>query len=69
MSGKPSTVLRHEIWTDGSCFGRLVPPVRAHGHEVVGAQCTLDSAQSDVSAVLTASRNLAASLQGTIATV
>jgi hypothetical protein len=43
MSGKPSIVFCHGIWADGSCFSKLVPPLRAEGYEVICAQYNLDS--------------------------
>ena len=52
MSGKPSIVFCHGIWADGSCFSKLVPPLRADGYEVICAQYNLDTAQSDIDAVI-----------------
>jgi pimeloyl-ACP methyl ester carboxylesterase len=52
MSGKPSIVFCHGIWADGSCFSKLIPPLVAEGHEVISAQYNLDSAQSDIDAVI-----------------
>ena len=52
MSGKPSIVFCHGIWADGSCFSKLLPPLRADGYEVICAQYNLDSAQSDIDAVI-----------------
>ena len=37
---------------DGSCFSKLLPPLRADGYEVICAQYNLDSAQSDIDAVI-----------------
>src|SRR5580658_9973970 len=51
MSGKPSIVFCHGIWADGSCYSKVIPPLRAEGHEVIAAQYNLDSAQSDIDAV------------------
>jgi pimeloyl-ACP methyl ester carboxylesterase len=51
MSDKPSIVFCHGIWADGSCFSKLMPPLRADGYEVIAAQYNLDSAQSDIDAV------------------
>jgi pimeloyl-ACP methyl ester carboxylesterase len=48
---KPSIVFCHGIWADGSCFSKLIPPLRAEGYEVICAQYNLDSAQSDIDAV------------------
>ena len=52
MSGKPSIVFCHGIWADGSCFSKLIPPLVADGYEVISAQYNLDSAQSDIDAVI-----------------
>ena len=29
---KPSIVLAHGIWADGSCFGKLIPTLQAEGY-------------------------------------
>ena len=42
----------HGIWADGSCFSKLIPPLVAEGYEVISAQYNLDSAQSDIDAVI-----------------
>jgi pimeloyl-ACP methyl ester carboxylesterase len=52
MSEKPSIVFCHGIWADGSCWSKLIPPLRAEGHEVIAAQYNLDTAQSDIDAVI-----------------
>jgi pimeloyl-ACP methyl ester carboxylesterase len=52
MSEKPSIVFCHGIWADGSCFSKLVPSLRADGHEVIAAQYNLDTAQSDIDSVI-----------------
>ena len=49
---KPSIVFCHGIWADGSCFSKLIPPLRAEGYEVISAQYNLDTAQSDIDAVI-----------------
>ena len=49
---KPSIVFCHGIWADGSCFSKLIPPLRAEGHEVAAAQYNLDSVQTDVDSVI-----------------
>ena len=49
---KPSIVFCHGIWADGSCFSKLIPPLRADGHEVIAGQYNLDSCQSDVDSVI-----------------
>jgi pimeloyl-ACP methyl ester carboxylesterase len=49
---KPSIVFCHGIWADGSCFSKLIPPLRADGHEVIAAQYNLDTAQSDIDSVI-----------------
>jgi pimeloyl-ACP methyl ester carboxylesterase len=51
---KPSIVFCHGLWADGSCFGKLIPGLRAEGHEVIAAEYGLDSAQGDVDCALRA---------------
>ena len=52
MSSKPSIVFAHGLWADGSCFAKLIPALRADGHEVVSVQNPLDSLEGDVAATL-----------------
>jgi pimeloyl-ACP methyl ester carboxylesterase len=54
MSGKPSIVFCHGLWADGSCFTKLIPTLRAEGHEVITAEYGLDSAQGDVDCTIRA---------------
>jgi pimeloyl-ACP methyl ester carboxylesterase len=49
---KPSIVFCHGIWADGTCFSKLIPALRADGHEVITAQYNLDTAQSDIDSVI-----------------
>ena len=49
---KLSIVFCHGIWADGSCFSKLIPTLRAEGHEVIACQYNLDSCQSDVDSVI-----------------
>jgi pimeloyl-ACP methyl ester carboxylesterase len=49
---KPSIVFCHGIWADGTCFSKLIPPLRADGHEVISCQYNLDTAQSDIDSVI-----------------
>jgi pimeloyl-ACP methyl ester carboxylesterase len=51
MAAKPSIVFAHGLWADGSCFSKVIPALRAEGHEVVSAQNSLDSLKDDVAAV------------------
>jgi pimeloyl-ACP methyl ester carboxylesterase len=51
---KPSIVFCHGLWADGSCFSKLIPPLRAEGYEVITSQHGLDSHQGDVDCVLRA---------------
>jgi pimeloyl-ACP methyl ester carboxylesterase len=44
----PGIVFVHGIWADGSCFSKLIPPLRAEGYEVIASQHGLDSHQGDV---------------------
>jgi pimeloyl-ACP methyl ester carboxylesterase len=47
---KPSIVFCHGILADGSCFNKLIPALRAEGHEVISAQYGLDTNEADVAA-------------------
>jgi pimeloyl-ACP methyl ester carboxylesterase len=49
---KPSIVFAHGIWADGTCFQKLIPPLRAEGHEVMAAQYGLDTLKGDVDATI-----------------
>jgi pimeloyl-ACP methyl ester carboxylesterase len=49
---KPSIVFCHGIWADGTCFSKLIPALRADGHEVITAQYNLDTAQTDIDSVI-----------------
>ena len=49
---KPSIVFAHGVWADGSCFNKLIPALRADGHEVMAAQYGLDSVKGDVEATI-----------------
>src|SRR6478752_8925334 len=51
MAAKPSIVFAHGLWADGSCYSKVIPTLRAEGHEVVSAQNSLDSLKGDVAAV------------------
>ena len=48
MAVKPSIVFDHGIWADGSCFSKVIPPLRAEGYQVMSAQYGLDSNVEDV---------------------
>lgn len=50
-SAKPSIVLCHGVWLDGSCFHKVLPPLQAEGYEVFAAQYGLDTPEGDVAAV------------------
>ncbi|MFZ0666542.1 MAG: alpha/beta hydrolase [Acidimicrobiales bacterium] len=56
MTGNKSIVFAHGIWADGSCFSKLIPPLRAEGYEVLCSQHGLDDAQADVDCTV---RNIA----------
>jgi pimeloyl-ACP methyl ester carboxylesterase len=45
---KPSIVFAHGLWADGSCFSKLIPTLRAEGHECITAEYGLDSLQGDI---------------------
>src|SRR5580704_12415758 len=51
---KPSIVFSHGIWADGSCFQKLIPTLRADGHQVIVAQYGLDTLKGDVDATIRA---------------
>src|SRR3989475_11471355 len=51
MQTKPSIVFVHGIWADGSSFSKVIPTLRAEGHEVIAAQYGLDTLVGDVAAV------------------
>jgi pimeloyl-ACP methyl ester carboxylesterase len=48
MPPAKSIVFAHGIWADGSCFSKLIPPLRAEGYEVLASQHGLDNHQDDV---------------------
>ena len=52
MQNKPSIVFAHGIWADGSCFQKVIPTLRAEGHEVMAAQYGLDTLKGDVDATI-----------------
>ncbi len=54
MSGKPSIVFCHGLWADGSCFSKLIPTLRAEGHECITAEYGLDSHQGDIDCTIRA---------------
>lgn len=47
-----SIVFAHGIWADGSCFSKVIPPLRAAGYEVIASQHSLDSLAGDVNTML-----------------
>jgi len=49
---KPSIVFSHGIWADGSCLQKLIPALRAEGHQVIAAQYGLDTVKGDVDATI-----------------
>jgi pimeloyl-ACP methyl ester carboxylesterase len=51
---KPSIVFSHGIWADGSCFQKVIPALRADGHQVIAAQYGLDTVKGDVEATIRA---------------
>ena len=48
---KPSIVFSHGIWADGSCFQKLIPTLRAEGHQVIAAQYALNTIADDIATV------------------
>jgi pimeloyl-ACP methyl ester carboxylesterase len=51
MPAKPSIVFAHGLWADGSCYGKVIPALKADGHQVVSAQNSLDTLEGDVATV------------------
>jgi pimeloyl-ACP methyl ester carboxylesterase len=49
---KPSIVFCHGLWADGSCFNKVMGPLRAEGFEVIASEHGLDSHQGDVDCVI-----------------
>ena len=49
---KPSIVFCHGIWADGTCFHKLIPALRADGHDVMAVQYGLDTLKGDVDATI-----------------
>src|ERR1700733_12250454 len=49
---KPSIGFSHGSWADGSCFQKLIPTLRAEGHQVMAAQYGLDTLKGDVAATI-----------------
>ena len=54
MSDKPGIVFANGLWADGSCFNKVMGPLRAEGYEVIASEHGLDSLQGDVDCVLRA---------------
>jgi pimeloyl-ACP methyl ester carboxylesterase len=54
MSGKPGIVFAHGLWADGSCFNKVMGPLRAEGYEVIASEHGLDSHQGDIDCVIRA---------------
>jgi pimeloyl-ACP methyl ester carboxylesterase len=54
MSDKPGIVFAHGLWADGSCFSKVMGPLRAEGYEVIASEHGLDSLQGDVDCVVRA---------------
>jgi len=51
MPAKPSIVFAHGLWADGSCYSKVIPALKADGHQVVSAQNSLDTLKGDVATV------------------
>jgi pimeloyl-ACP methyl ester carboxylesterase len=51
-NGKPSIVLCHGIWADGSSFSKLIPTLQAEGYETIAVQYGLDTPEGDVKATV-----------------
>jgi pimeloyl-ACP methyl ester carboxylesterase len=48
---KPSIVVCHGLWADGSCFSKLIVPLQAEGYECIAAQYGLNTTAEDVALV------------------
>ena len=48
---RPSIVFVHGLWSDGSCFSKLIPTLQKEGFEVIASQHGLDSHAGDVDCV------------------
>jgi pimeloyl-ACP methyl ester carboxylesterase len=48
---KPSIVLVHGLWADGSCYNEIIPTLQAAGYNVIAVQNPLSSLADDVAAV------------------
>jgi pimeloyl-ACP methyl ester carboxylesterase len=51
-AAKPSIVLCHGIFADGSSFNKIIPLLQARGYDVLAAQYGLDTPEGDVAAVI-----------------
>lgn len=51
QSEKPSIILVHGLWADGSSWSEVIPPLKAEGYNVIAVQNPLTSLQDDVAAV------------------
>ena len=49
---KPSIVFCHGLWADGSCFTKVMGPLRADGFEVIASEHGLDTHPGDVDCVI-----------------
>lgn len=49
---RPSIVFCHGLWADGSCFNKVMGPLRAEGFEVISSEHGLDSLRGDVDCVI-----------------
>ena len=48
MQTKPAIVFCHGSWADRAGFSMVIPPLRAKGHKVIGAQYGLATNEGDV---------------------
>lgn len=48
---KPSIVMVHGLWADGSSWSEIIPPLQAEGYNVIAVQNPLTSLADDVAAV------------------
>ncbi len=50
MNTKPTIVLVHGLWADGSSWSKVIPPLTAEGYEVIAVQNPTTSLKDDVAA-------------------
>ncbi|HSJ02201.1 MAG: alpha/beta fold hydrolase [Verrucomicrobium sp.] len=54
MNAKPTIVLVHGLWADGSSWSKIIPPLVEQGFEVISVQNPTTSLEDDVAATVVA---------------